>query len=79
MLHSRTEFEDYETPEQKRVLFRLWLTPADAPRLPESWRPFFRSVEARTVRAGIRGHAYDESCRAFEARQAADHGMQVGV
>ena len=79
MLHSRTEFEDYEIADQKRVLFRLWLTPADAPRLPESWRPFFRSVEARTVRAGIRGHAYDENCRAFEARQAADHGMQVGV
>lgn len=79
MLHSRTEFEDFEIEEQKRVLFRLWLTPADAPRLPESWRPFFRSVEASTVRAGIRGHAYDDRCRVFEARQAADHGMKVGV
>lgn len=79
MLHSRTEFEDFEIEEQKRVLFRLWLTPADAPRLPESWQPFFRSVAARTVRAGIRGHNHDARCRAFEARQAADHGMAVGV
>jgi hypothetical protein len=77
MLHSRTEFEDYEAEEDKRVLYRLWLVPADAPRLPESWRPFFRNVEARTVRGGIRGHAYDDRCRAFDARQAADHGMRV--
>lgn len=79
MLHSRTEFEDFEEPVQKRVLFRLWLAPADAPRLPESWRPFFRSVEARTVRGGILGHKHDATCRAFEARQAADHGMAVGI
>jgi hypothetical protein len=78
MLHSRTEFEDYEAEEDKRVLYRLWLVPADAPRLPESWRPFFRNVEARTVRGGIRGHAYDDRCGAFDARQAADHGMRVG-
>ena len=78
-LHSRTEFEDYDDPAQKRVLFRLWLAPADAPALPESWRPFFRSVEARTVRGGILGHQHDEQCRAFEARQAADHGMALGA
>jgi len=78
-LHSRTEFEDYEIPEQKRVLFRLWLAPADGPQLPDSWRPFFRSVAAKTVRGGILGHQHDENCRAFEARQAADHGMAVGV
>ena len=79
MLHSRTEFEDYEIEEQKRALFRLWLAPADCPRLPETWRPFFRSVEARTVRGGILGHNHDERCRAFEARQAADHGMRPGA
>ncbi|MSP30220.1 MAG: hypothetical protein EXR09_07185 [Acetobacteraceae bacterium] len=78
-LHSRTEFEDFDELDQKRVLFRLWLAPAEAPRLPESWRPFFRSVEARTVRGGIIGHQHDDNCRAFEARQAADHGMVPGV
>ncbi len=78
-LHSRTEFEDYEEEARKRVLFRLWLAPADAPRLPESWRPFFRNVEERTVRGGILGHNHDDRCRAYEARQAADHGMAVGV
>ena len=78
-LHSRTEFEDFEAPGQKRLLFRLWLAPADGPPLPESWRPFFRSVEAGTVRGGILGQQHDERCRAFEARQAADLGMQPGV
>jgi len=78
-LHSRTEFEDFEVPEQKRLLFRLWLAPADGPALPESWRPFFRSVTAGTVCGGILGQQHDECCCAFEARQAADLGMRVGV
>ncbi len=74
-LHSRTNFLDHESTEQKRLLFRLWLTPPDAPQLPASWKPLFRSVRARTVRGGILGHSYNERCRAFDARQAADHGM----
>jgi len=76
-LHSRTEFEDFDEPEKKRVLFRLWLAPPDSDSLPESWRPFFRAVAARTVRGGILGHEYDAARRAFEARQAADLGMLV--
>lgn len=76
-LHSRTDFVDHESTEHKRLLFRLWLTPPDAPELPESWRPLFRSVSAHTVRGGILGHNYDETCRAFDARQAADLGLLV--
>lgn len=77
-LHSRTQFVDFDAPEKKRVLYRLWLTPPDAPKLPNSWKPLFRSVSERTVRGGIIGHHYDETCRAFDARQAAEHGMRVG-
>jgi hypothetical protein len=77
-LHSRTEFEDFDEPAKKRVLFRLWLAPPDGAQLPESWRPFFRSVAARSVRGGILGHEYTTTHRAFEARQAADLGMQLG-
>ena len=79
ILHSRTEFEDFENPEQKRCLFRLWLAPPDGVTLPESWRPFFRSVEAGTVRGGIIGQGYDDARRGFEARQAADLGMRPGA
>ena len=74
-LHSRTDFVDHELNEHQRLLFRLWITPPDAPQLPNSWKPLFRSVRARTVRGGILGHSYDDTCRAFDARQAADHGM----
>ena len=78
-LHSRTDFVDHESNERKRLLFRLWLTPPDAPQLPGSWEPLFRSVRASTVRGGILGHHYDENCRAFDAQQAADHGMLLDI
>ncbi|HEX4368023.1 MAG TPA: TauD/TfdA family dioxygenase [Rhodopila sp.] len=77
-LHSRTEFEDHEDPALKRCLFRLWLAPPDGVVLPESWLPAYRSVDAGTVRGGIAGQAYDDARRAFELRQAADLGMQIG-
>ena len=76
-VHSRTDFVDHDEPALKRLLWRLWLAPPDGERLPESWRPAYRAVEPRTVRGGIRGQAYDERCRAFEAAQAADMGMAL--
>lgn len=75
MLHSRTDYEDFEKPEEKRLLYRLWLAPPDSVRLPETWWDFYRSTEPGTVRGGIRGHAHTDECRAWEARQAADLGM----
>lgn len=75
MLHSRTTFEDHDDPAQRRLLYRLWITPPDAPPIPASWAPLFRSSAARTVRGGIIGHHYDDACRAFDTRQAADHAM----
>jgi hypothetical protein len=74
-LHSRTEFEDFDDPARKRLLFRLWLAPPASPRLPESWRPAYRSITPGSVRGGIIGQCYDDICRGFEARQAADLGM----
>ncbi len=75
MLHSRTDYEDFEKPEEKRLLFRLWLAPPDSVRLPDSWWDFYRSVEPGTVRGGIRGHEYTAACLSWEARQAASLGM----
>jgi hypothetical protein len=75
MLHSRTAFVDADEPTRRRLLYRLWLAPPDGARLPESWRPFFRSIEPGTVRGGIRGHHHDARCHAFESRQAAALGM----
>jgi hypothetical protein len=76
-LHSRTDFRDYEDPAQKRLLYRLWLAPPDAGRLPESWRVLYKAVEPATVRGGIIGQHHDQRCRAFERRQAADLGMKL--
>jgi hypothetical protein len=76
-LHSRTEFEDHQEAAKKRLLFRLWLAPADGERLPESWRVLYKAVEPGTVRGGIIGQQHDENCRAFEARQAKAMGMRV--
>ena len=78
-LHSRTDFENHEDPARKRLLFRLWLAPPDSCRLPESWRPAYRSVEPGAVRGGIIGQQHDERCRAFERRQAADLGMWMSA
>lgn len=78
-LHSRTDFEDYEDPARKRLLFRLWLAPPDSARLPESWKPAYRSVEPGTVRGGIIGQAYDAARKAFDRRQAADMGMRFAA
>ncbi len=79
VLHSRTDFTDFEEPAKKRLLTRLWIAPPNSVRLPESWRASYRSVEPGTVRGGIRGHNYDQRRRAFERRQAAAHGMPTEV
>ena len=75
-LHSRTEFVDHEDLARKRLLYRLWLAPPDGRRLPDSWKPFFRSIEPATVRGGILGQQHDARCMAFDARQAATLGMR---
>ncbi|MGE0425958.1 MAG: TauD/TfdA family dioxygenase [Reyranellaceae bacterium] len=75
MLHSRTSFEDHPQDEKKRLLYRLWLAPPHARRLPDSWAVFFGNAEPDTVRGGMKGHHYDASRRAFDARQAEAMGM----
>ena len=79
MLHSRTDYIDFEEPDQKRLLFRLWLAPPDSVCLPASWENSFRSVEPGTVRGGIRGHQHDDDCKAYERRQAASLGMPAAL
>ena len=76
-LHSRTDFTDHDDTAKKRLLFRLWLSPPDGDRLPESWRVLYKAVEPGTVRGGIIGQAHDERCKAFERRQAAALGMRL--
>lgn len=76
-LHSRTGFVDFEEPARKRLLSRLWLAPPDSVPLPRTWQPFYRQIAPATVRGGIRGHHHDETCLAFDRRQAEALGMGV--
>ncbi|MBH67306.1 MAG: hypothetical protein CMM58_03035 [Rhodospirillaceae bacterium] len=77
MFHSRTHYEDFQNEQQKRCLFRLWLTPPDAIRMPSSWRVLYRSIEPATVRGGIRGQQYDAACKSFEEKQALFLNMKI--
>ena len=72
-LHSRTEFTD--NPVNKRLLYRLWITPPDSDPLPESWRVLYKATAPGTVRGGIIGQQHDAACKAYEARQARALGM----
>jgi len=74
-LHSRTPFEDFDDPDQKRHLLRLWLAvPASQP-LPVQWREYYGDVRAGSVRGGVRGSAITPAFLAYEARQAHALGM----
>jgi hypothetical protein len=44
ILHDRTAFEDFEEPERKRHLLRLWVAPPGARPLPEVYAERFGSV-----------------------------------
>src|SRR4051812_29229858 len=60
-LHSRTQFLDSPVPEKKRLLYRLWLSTPDAPRLPTPWRAYYGAVETGVVRGGSFGQQYTEA------------------
>ena len=55
VMHDRTEFEDWDEPERKRHLLRLWLNCPDGRPLPEIFRSRFHSVEIGSpLRGGTR-------------------------
>ncbi|MEM5431450.1 TauD/TfdA family dioxygenase [Cupriavidus oxalaticus] len=74
-LHSRTPFEDYEDPDRKRHLFRLWLAVPGSQPLPDDWKEYFGDVRAGAVRGGVRGSAITQAFLDYEERQAAALGM----
>ena len=79
MLHSRTGYLDYENDLKKRCLYRLWLSPPDSIKLPESWKDFYRSVEPSMVRGGIIGQSYDKTCIDFDKTHSKFLNMKTGA
>lgn len=69
-LHSRTEFEDYEDPDLKRHLFRLWLAIPGSQPLPKGWNEYYGDIRAGSVRGGVRGSAITTEFLEFESHQA---------
>ena len=54
IMHSRTAYEDFAEPEQRRHLFRLWLACSDGPALPEVYTRAWQGATANGRPAGIR-------------------------
>ena len=52
-LHSRTEFEDFEEPERKRHLLRMWLSPPNSRELSPSMGAIYRDRSRGAVRGGF--------------------------
>jgi hypothetical protein len=77
VLHSRTEFHDALEQEKKRLLYRLWLSTPDAPRLPKAWSAYYGTSESGTVRGGAFGQHYTDDCRQFDETQARAIGMRI--
>jgi hypothetical protein len=76
-LHSRTDFEDFDDPDLKRHLYRLWLAVPSSQRLPAQWAVYFDDVRPGAVRGGLRGDHLTQDFIDFETRQAAIHGMPL--
>ncbi|KAF9892146.1 hypothetical protein FE257_002552 [Aspergillus nanangensis] len=74
-LHSRTPFVDFELPDEKRHLMRLWLSIPSSQPLPEEWVEYWGDVRAGAVRGGVRGSAITEDFLKYEKRQAEAMGM----
>ncbi|MFB6784266.1 TauD/TfdA family dioxygenase [Streptomyces sp. NPDC056352] len=53
VLHSRTEYEDFDEPEQKRHMLRLWLTLQQGRELPPDFWGDMHSSHCGPGRGGI--------------------------
>ena len=74
-LHSRTDFEDFDEPDRKRHLLRLWLAIPGSQPLPPHWEEYYGDMRPGAVRGGVRGSAITPEFLAYEERQAKALGM----
>lgn len=79
VLHARTEYEDYDEPERKRFLLRMWWALPEGQPLPEGLRKAYKDVAPKSVRGGFRGVNITPEIREFEARLAREHGMEFNI
>lgn len=77
VLHSRTEYVDFDDPAEKRYLMRLWLASYEGQPLPDTWAEAYKSVSPRSVRGGFKGTQITEQMRQFVHRLARETEMEV--
>lgn len=75
IVHSRTDFEDFDDPNEKRHLLRLWLNLPQSQPLPDEWLQAFEDTRPGSVRGGTRGSRITQAFLDYEARQAQHLGM----
>lgn len=51
--HSRTEFEDFDEPDRKRHLLRMWLSVPNSRELSAAMSPIYRDQQGGEVRGGF--------------------------
>jgi hypothetical protein len=76
LIHSRTHYQDYEEPERKRHLLRLWLAVPEGRPLCDGLAEVYKSVAPGTVRGGFKGRGVTPEMLAYQARAAASLGMR---
>jgi len=52
LLHARTQFTDFDDPDEKRHLLRIWLSVPESPALPDAFAPYYGDISAGAVRGG---------------------------
>lgn len=77
VIHSRTAFEDFDEPDRRRHLIRLWLSIANNQPLPEAFAPPLKGIAANTVRGGMRGVNISDEFLIYEQRQARAIGLDA--
>lgn len=76
LIHSRTHYEDFEEPERKRHLLRLWLAVPEGRPLCDAMREVYKSTAPGSVRGGFKGQNLPPGLAAWQARAAAALGMR---
>ncbi len=76
LIHSRTHYEDFEEPERKRHLLRLWLAVPEGRPLCAAMREVYKSTTPGSVPGGFKGQNLPPGLAAWQARAAAALGMR---
>ena len=51
--HARTNYQDHDEPDRKRLLLRLWLAMPNSRALPDSYQVLFGDTAPGALRGGI--------------------------